>query len=90
MAYDKSMVDQLREKARKTNGRLSKSEVRAFISGERSDLQPIETRKVKCIEATPSSSAELKQAADKIRHELESDLVADEMNRLRIRAGFLL
>lgn len=88
--FDKQMVDELREKARKTNGRLSKSEFRAFISGERADLQATETRHAKRVEVSPSNGAELKHAAEKVRKEIETDLVADEMNRLRIRASFLL
>jgi hypothetical protein len=89
--FDKQMVDHLREKARRTNGQLSKSEFRAFISGERSDLHPTETRHAKKrVEATPRSSVELKSAADTIRTQIESELVADEISRLRIRASLLL
>ena len=88
--FDKQMVDHLREKARRTNGGLSKSEFRAFISGERADLHSTETRHhAKRVEATPINGAELKRAADKVRTEIESELVADEISRIRIRASLL-
>ena len=85
--YDKTFVDQLRQKAMK-NGGLLKSEIRAFISGDRRDLLPTETRQAARTVATPST--ELKRAADTVRKGIEADQAAAEMSRLRLRASFLL
>lgn len=79
--FDKAFVDQLRTKAMKTGG-LLKSEIRAFISGDRRDLLPTETRQRA---AVPTPTTELKRAADSVRQGIEADQALSEMQRIRQR-----
>jgi hypothetical protein len=84
--YDKQFVDQLRQKAMK-NGGLLNSEVRAFISGDRRDLLPTETRHATRTVATPTT--ELKRAAHTVRQGIEADAALDEMKRIHQRISIL-